>query len=196
MIVAGVDEAGRGALVGNVVAAAVVLPKRYDLPKLTDSKRLTARQRERLFEGIMAQASAVCWAQVGALEIDRLNIHHASLLAMRRAVLGLRCLPDKVLVDGRFVPDVPMVCEAIVGGDGLEASIAAASIVAKVVRDAQMVALDACWPQYGYARHKGYPSALHVQALARFGVHGLYRLSYRPVRALLSGLVFEDKKNG
>ncbi len=183
---AGVDEAGRGALVGNVVAAAVILPPVYELPKLTDSKKLTARQREHLFTKIYEQAVAISWAQVNAASIDRLNIHHATLLAMRQAVLGLTIKPDKVLVDGKFCPDLPMDTVAIVGGDASEAAIAAASIIAKVVRDAQMVALSHCYPQYGYQQHKGYPSAKHLKALEDYGIHPLYRLSYRPIRRLLN----------
>ena len=150
--VAGVDEAGRGALVGNVVAAAVILPAQFDLPGLTDSKKLSARQREVLFDAITAQALAWCAAVASPAEIDAMNIHHATLLAMRRAVEGLAISPQSVLVDGKFTPDLAMPARAIVGGDASEACIAAASIIAKVTRDRQMMELEARFPGYGLPR--------------------------------------------
>lgn len=184
--IAGVDEAGRGAWAGNVLAAAVILPQEYDLPGLNDSKKLSPRSRERLFAGILAQATAVCHAQLPATEIDRLNIHHATLKAMRAAVLGLAVTPDRVLVDGAFLPDLPYPAQALVGGDGREAAIAAASIVAKVLRDRQMTALELCYPGYGFSAHKGYGTKRHLDALRRFGVLPCHRRSYAPIAAALA----------
>ena len=183
--VAGVDEAGRGALVGNVVAAAVILPAQFDLPGLTDSKKLSARQREVLFEAITAQALAWCAAVASPAEIDAMNIHHATLLAMRRAVEGLATPPQSVLVDGKFTPDLAMPARAIVGGDASEACIAAASIIAKVTRDRQMAELEARFPGYGFAVHKGYGTKAHLAALARLGATPEHRRSYAPVRAVM-----------
>lgn len=185
--IAGVDEAGRGALAGNLLAAAVILPQRYDLPGLDDSKKLSPRHRERLFTGILAQALAVCHAQLSAREIERINIHRATLKAMRAAVLGLAVAPIRVLVDGAFLPDLPYPAQALVGGDGREAAIAAASIVAKVLRDRQMSALDLCYPGYGFAAHKGYGTKRHLESLRRFGVLPCHRLSYAPIAALATG---------
>ena len=185
--VAGVDEAGRGALVGNVVAAAVILPAQFDLPGLTDSKKLSARQREVLFDAITAQALAWCAAVASPAEIDAMNIHHATLLAMRRAVEGLATPPQSVLVDGKFTPDLAMPARAIVGGDASEACIAAASIIAKVTRDRQMMELEARFPGYGFAAHKGYGTKAHLAALARLGATPEHRRSYAPVRAVMAG---------
>lgn len=183
--VAGVDEAGRGALVGNVVAAAVILPAQFDLPGLTDSKKLSARQREVLFDAITAQALAWCAAAASPAEIDAMNIHHATLLAMQRAVEGLAMSPQSVLVDGKFTPDLAMPARAIVGGDASEACIAAASIIAKVTRDRQMAELDARFPGYGFAVHKGYGTKAHLAALTRLGATPEHRRSYAPVRAVM-----------
>lgn len=183
--VAGVDEAGRGALVGNVVAAAVILPATFNLPGLTDSKKLSARQREVLFDAITAQALAWCAAAASPAEIDAMNIHHATLLAMQRAVEGLAISPQSVLVDGKFTPDLAMPARAIVGGDASEACIAAASIIAKVTRDRQMAELDARFPGYGFAAHKGYGTKAHLAALARLGATPEHRRSYAPVRAVM-----------
>ena len=184
--VAGVDEAGRGALVGNVVAAAVILPAQFDLPGLTDSKKLSARQREVLFDAITAQALAWCAAAASPAEIDAMNIHHATLLAMRRAVEGLATPPQSVLVDGKFTPELAMPARAIVGGDASEACIAAASIIAKVTRDRQMAELEARFPGYGFAAHKGYGTKAHLAALARLGATPEHRRSYAPVRAMMA----------
>ena len=184
--VAGVDEAGRGALVGNVVAAAVILPAQFDLPGLTDSKKLSARQREVLFDAITAQALAWCAAVASPAEIDAMNIHHATLLAMRRAVEGLAMSPQSVLVDGKFTPDLTMPARAIVGGDASEACIAAASIIAKVTRDRQMMELEARFPGYGFAAHKGYGTKAHLAALTRLGATPEHRRSYAPVRAVMA----------
>ena len=191
--VAGVDEAGRGALVGNVVAAAVILPAQFDLPGLTDSKKLSARQREVLFEAITAQALAWCAAVASPAEIDAMNIHHATLLAMRRAVEGLVMPPQSVLVDGKFRPDLAMPARAIVGGDASEACIAAASIIAKVTRDRQMMELEARFPGYAFAVHKGYGTKAHLAALARLGATPEHRRSYAPVRAVMAGSFLQQE---
>ena len=191
--IAGVDEAGRGALVGNVVAAAVILPAQFDLPGLTDSKKLSARQREVLFDAITAQALAWCAAAASPAEIDAMNIHHATLLAMRRAVEGLATPPQSVLVDGKFTPDLAMPARAIVGGDASEACIAAASIIAKVTRDRQMAELEARFPGYGFAVHKGYGTKAHLAALARLGATPEHRRSYAPVRAVMAGSFLQQE---
>ena len=191
--IAGVDEAGRGALVGNVVAAAVILPAQFDLPGLTDSKKLSARQREVLFDAITAQALAWCAAVASPAEIDAMNIHHATLLAMRRAVEGLAISPQSVLVDGKFTPDLAMPARAIVGGDASEACIAAAAIIAKVTRDRQMAELEARFPGYGFAVHKGYGTKAHLAALARLGATPEHRRSYAPVRAVLAGDLLQQE---
>ena len=192
--VAGVDEAGRGALVGNVVAAAVILPAQFDLPGLTDSKKLSARQREVLFDAITAQALAWCATVASPAEIDAMNIHHATLLAMRRAVEGLATPPQSVLVDGKFTPELAMPARAIVGGDASEACIAAASIIAKVTRDRQMAELDARFPGYGFAAHKGYGTKAHLAALARLGATPEHRRSYAPVRAVMAGSFLQQEQ--
>ena len=191
--VAGVDEAGRGALVGNVVAAAVILPATFNLPGLTDSKKLSARQREALFDAITAQALAWCAAVASPAEIDAMNIHHATLLAMRRAVEGLATPPQSVLVDGKFTPDLVMPARAIVGGDASEACIAAASIIAKVTRDRQMMELEARFPGYGFAAHKGYGTKAHLAALTRLGATPEHRRSYAPVRAVMAGSFLQQE---
>ena len=191
--VAGVDEAGRGALVGNVVAAAVILPAQFDLPGLTDSKKLSARQREVLFDAITAQALAWCAAVASPAEIDAMNIHHATLLAMRRAVEGLATPPQSVLVDGKFTPELAMPARAIVGGDASEACIAAASIIAKVTRDRQMMELEARFPGYGFAAHKGYGTKAHLAALTRLGATPEHRRSYAPVRAVMAGSFLQQE---
>ena len=183
-MIAGVDEAGRGALIGNVVAAAVILPAHYDLPGLTDSKKLSARRREQLFTAICEQAVAWRWAQASAQEIDQLNIHHATLLAMKRAVLALHCVPNEVLVDGKFVPQINIAARAVVGGDRDVPAIAAASIIAKVVRDRQMALLDVIYPHYGLLAHKGYPTKGHITAMQAHGICALHRLSYAPVKMI------------
>lgn len=180
--IAGVDEAGRGALAGNVVAAAVILPE-GDYPKdLTDSKALSAKRREQLFEWIDANALAVSWGQATPSEIDKYNIHHATLSAMHRAISQLDYPYQHLLIDGKFVPSQWPKAQAIIGGDRLIAAISAASIVAKVIRDRQMVALAKAYPVYGFAAHKGYGSKLHRHALLEHGVCEAHRLSYAPVR--------------
>ena len=183
-VIAGVDEAGRGPLAGPVVAAAVILPHSLDLIGLADSKALTQRRRETL-ERRIRQFS---WGwSIGAStpgEIDRLNIHQATLLAMRRAILGLKRVPDYVLVDGCFYPRVPYPGEAIVRGDQSQPAISAASILAKVFRDRYMRGLDARITGYGFSRHKGYPTKAHLAALQVLGPCREHRQSFKPVLAV------------
>ncbi len=185
VLICGVDEVGRGPLAGPVVTAAVILDPARPIDGLMDSKKLAEKRRETL--AAMIRERALCWAlgRAEVEEIDRLNIHHATLLAMSRAVGALSRRPDQVLVDGRFCPVLDMPARAIVGGDGSEPSISAASIVAKVARDREMRDLDRLWPGYGLARHKGYPTRMHVEALATLGVTPIHRRSYAPVRRLL-----------
>ena len=184
-LVAGVDEAGRGPLAGPVVAAAVILDELQPIRGLADSKQLTARRREALFDEIRAKALACCIAEASVEEIDRLNILQATMLAMRRAVEGLRLLPHKVLVDGNRLPVLKMPGEAIVKGDSKVAAISAASILAKVHRDRLCDALHAAHPAYNFAGHKGYPTAEHLAALQQHGACPAHRRSYAPVRAVI-----------
>jgi ribonuclease HII len=179
--VAGVDEVGVGPLAGPVVAAAVILPVRLRLPGLDDSKRLSPRERERLDAAIRAQALAVCLAEVPAPEVDRRGILRATLLAMRQAVAGLALRPDHVLVDARTIPDLECPQTPLVGGDARDGSIAAASIVAKVHRDALMRRLDARFPGYGFAKHMGYGTREHLRALDALGPCAVHRRSFAPV---------------
>lgn len=183
--IAGVDEAGRGPLVGSVVAAAVILDPERPIEGINDSKKLTEKQRTRLFDVIVANAAAYCIAEATPAEIDELNILHATMLAMRRAIHGLPIVPRVALIDGNRCPDASVPCEAIVGGDALEVSIGAASILAKVTRDRQLEDLDAIYPQYGFAKHKGYPTAAHVAALMTHGAIADHRRSFKPVRDAL-----------
>lgn len=183
--ICGVDEAGRGPLCGAVVAAAVILDPRRPINGLNDSKKLSSRQRERLAALIRERARAWAVAEASVEEIDRLNILHATMLAMQRAVVALGYQPDRVVIDGNRCPDVPYPCEAIVKGDASEPAIAAASILAKTVRDEQMVVLDLRYPAYGFARHKGYPTADHLLALRRHGALDCHRKTFGPVRALI-----------
>lgn len=178
--VAGVDEVGRGALAGPVVAAAVVLPAGDRLVGLRDSKLLSPAARDRLSEQILGVCLSWAIGQRHTDAIDRLNIHHASLAAMHDAVLGLSPLPDFVLVDAFRIPQLSMPQRGIVGGDGRCAAIAAASIVAKVFRDRLMLDLHARYPRYGFDRHKGYGTAQHLTALARYGYSPAHRRSFRP----------------
>jgi ribonuclease HII len=184
-LVAGVDEAGRGPLAGPVVAAAVILDERHPIKGLADSKKLTALRRERLFDEIRAKALCCSIAEASVEEIDRLNILQATLLAMRRAVAGLRLKPNKVLVDGNRLPTLEVLAEAIVGGDALVPAISAASILAKVHRDRWCLTLDQQYPQYGFAQHKGYGTAAHLAALRAHGPCAQHRTSFRPVTELL-----------
>jgi len=180
--VAGVDEAGRGPLAGPVVCAAVILRPRARLPGLDDSKRLSAATREDLFPRIQAQAVAWCVVFLEVDEIDRLNIFHATMEGMRRAIAGLGVAPERAIIDGNVVPrGLCCPAEALVGGDGRERAIMAASVLAKVSRDRHMVALDALHPGYGFAVHKGYATPEHLAALARLGPCAQHRRSFAPV---------------
>jgi ribonuclease HII len=181
-LLAGVDEAGRGPLAGPVVAAAVILDEAAPIHGLADSKALTPLRRERLHDEIRARALALCVAEASVEEIDRLNILQATLLAMRRAVEGLRLPPRQVLVDGNRLPVLRVPAQAIVRGDATVPAISAASILAKVHRDRLCDALDAAWPQYGFALHKGYPTPAHLKALRRHGACPAHRRSFGPVR--------------
>ncbi|WP_151824724.1 ribonuclease HII [Acinetobacter bereziniae] len=186
MLVAGVDEAGRGPLVGSVVAAAVILDQNNPIEGLNDSKKLTEKKREKLFIEIKEKALAWAIAEATHQEIDEFNILQASLLAMRRAVEALKLVPEHVLVDGNKVPKgLNMSCDAVVGGDALHAEISAASILAKVTRDHEMVDLDKQYPQFGFAKHKGYPTKAHFDAIAEHGVIDQHRRSYSPVKKAL-----------
>jgi ribonuclease HII len=182
---AGVDEAGRGPLAGDVVAAAVILDERKPIAGLADSKKLSEKKRELLFEEIRDKAIAFCVARASVEEIDRLNILHASLLAMRRAVEGLHVEPRHVLVDGNRLPQWRYSSEAVVQGDALVTAISAASILAKVTRDKEMCALDELYPGYGFAIHKGYPTKMHLAALRARGPSPIHRRGYAPVREAL-----------
>ena len=184
-LMAGVDEAGRGPLAGPVVAAAVILDDLQPIRGLADSKALTALRRERLFDEIRARALCCSVAQASVEEIDRLNILQATLLAMRRAVEGLRLKPQRVLVDGNRVPVLPVPVEAIVKGDAKVPAISAASILAKVTRDRLCAELHERFPHYGFDGHKGYPTPLHLAALREHGPCPEHRRSYAPVRACL-----------
>ena len=187
MKIAGVDEAGRGPLVGTVVAAAVILDPNNPIAGLNDSKKLSEKKREKLFIEIQEKALAWAIAEASPAEIDELNILQASLLAMRRAVEALQVQPDQVLVDGNKIPQgLNMPCEAVVGGDALHAEISAASILAKVTRDRQMLELDQKFPQFGFAKHKGYPTKAHFEAIALHGVTTEHRRSFGPVRKALA----------
>lgn len=185
MLIAGVDEVGRGPLAGPVVAAAVILDPNRPIEGLADSKKLTATKRERLFEIIQDQCLAFALGRAEVEEIDSINILQASLLAMQRAVQALAINPEKVLVDGNQCPRLPYPVQAIIKGDQTEACISAASIIAKVVRDREMLDYDKQYPGYGFAGHKGYPTAAHVAALKEQGVTPIHRRSFSPVRQLL-----------
>ena len=184
-LVAGVDEAGRGPLAGPVVAAAVILDDLKPIPGLADSKTLSPRQRERLSAEIHARALCFSVAQASVEEIDRLNILQATLLAMRRAVMGLRLKPHKVLVDGNRLPTLDIMAEAVVQGDRKVPAISAASILAKVARDRWCLEIDAEYPLYGFAAHKGYGTAQHLAALQRHGATPWHRHSFSPVAKVL-----------
>ena len=184
-LLAGVDEAGRGPLAGPVVAAAVILDPRQPIAGLADSKKLTARRRERLYDEICAKALCCSLALASVAEIDRLNILQATLLAMQRAVAGLRLPPAKVLVDGNRLPTLGVLAEAIVDGDATVPAISAASILAKVQRDRWCAEVDAQWPQYGFAAHKGYGTAAHLAALRAHGACEHHRRTFAPVAAAL-----------
>ena len=184
-LVAGVDEAGRGPLAGPVVAAAVILDERAPIAGLNDSKKLTAARREKLYDEIRAKALCCSIAIASVEEVDRLNILQATMLAMQRAVEGLRLKPVCVLVDGNRLPRLEVPAEAIVKGDALVASISAASILAKVHRDRWCEEIDRLYPQYGFAAHKGYGTALHLSALQAHGACPEHRRSFSPVAQVL-----------
>lgn len=189
-LIAGVDEVGRGPLVGDVVTAAVVLNPNKPISGLNDSKKLSEKRREALFDEICEHALCYHVGRATPAEIDELNILHATMLAMQRAVAGLNIAPKLVLVDGNRGPafshnGLSIASHSIIKGDGLIASISAASIIAKVTRDREMAALDAAYPQYGFAKHKGYPTKAHFEAIAEYGIFDQYRKSFKPVKALL-----------
>lgn len=189
MIVAGVDEAGRGPLAGPVLCAAVILPPDDGIAGLDDSKKLTEVRRERLFDAIRASATAYAVIAVDAEEIDRLNIFQATMQGMARALHALAVPPELALIDGNKVPPgLPCPGHALVGGDALERSIMAASVLAKVSRDRIMRALHAEHPEYGFDRHKGYPTPAHLAALRRYGACPQHRRSFAPVRSAIAAL--------
>jgi len=187
--ICGVDEAGRGPLVGSVVAGAVVLDPNNPIEGLKDSKKLTAARREYLFEQIMEKAKAWGVGEASPAEIDQINILQATMLAMRRAIEDLTtrlgAWPDKALIDGNRCPELPIAAEAIIKGDAKEPAISAASIVAKVTRDRQMMSLHHLHPEYGFAQHMGYPTEAHFVALKQYGVCDQHRRSFSPVRKVL-----------
>lgn len=185
-LVCGIDEAGRGPLAGPVVAAAVILDPARPIPGLNDSKKLSEKRREALAGDIREKALAWAVAEASVEEIDQLNILHATFLAMQRAVAALSVAPERAMVDGNRCPKLPIPVEAVVKGDGKIASIAAASILAKTVRDAGMLALHAIYPQYGFDRHMGYPTAAHFAALEAHGASPVHRRSFAPVAKQLS----------
>lgn len=184
-LIAGVDEAGRGPLAGPVVAAAVILDDLCPIKGLNDSKKLSARQRDKLYDEIRAKALCCCVAQASVQEIEELNILQATLLAMKRAVEGLRLKPHKVLVDGNRLPVLDVLAEAIVKGDATVPAISAASILAKVTRDRWCAELDVQYPQYGFAGHKGYGTAEHLAALQKHGACPEHRKTFSPVAQVL-----------
>lgn len=184
ILICGVDEAGRGPLAGPVSAAAVILDEKNPIAGLTDSKKLSEKQRDRLAPLIRERALAWAVAYAEVEEIDRLNILQATLLAMRRAVLALKITPQQVLVDGLYCPQTGILSQAIVKGDSKVAAISAASILAKTARDELMLQLHEQYPHYGFAEHKGYPTAAHLAALREHGVSEVHRRSFRPVREL------------
>ena len=189
-LICGVDEAGRGPLAGSVIAAAVILDPSRPISGLADSKKLSAKVRERLAVEIRAQSLAWAIGEATAAEIDQINILQATFLAMRRAVEGLSVAPGHALIDGNRIPaGLPCSAEAIIKGDAKEPAISAASILAKTFRDAQLIELDQIYPQYGFARHMGYPTAAHLDALRLHGPSPAHRRSFGPVaQTLLPGL--------
>lgn len=181
-LIAGVDEAGRGPLAGPVVAAAVILPEFYDIDGLNDSKKLSEKRREELYDQIIAQAVCFGIREASVEEIDQLNILQASMLAMKRAIESLSIQPAMALIDGNKSPSVSMPTKTIVGGDGLEPAISAASILAKVTRDRLMQEMDSKYPDYDFAKHKGYPTKAHREILLALGPCEIHRRSYQPVQ--------------
>lgn len=184
-IVAGVDEAGRGPLAGPVSVAAVILPHDLFLPKLNDSKKLSAKVREELFDEIQEKAIAVGTALIDAQTIDRVNIYQATINGMYEAIFSLQPEPQEVLIDAVPLENLPMASQSIIKGDAKSASIAAASIIAKVTRDRLMDEYDKIYPEYGFAQHKGYGTAQHIEALKKYGPCPIHRRSFEPVRSLV-----------
>lgn len=184
-LVAGVDEAGRGPLAGPVSVAAVILPHDLYLPKINDSKKLSAKVRDELYDEIMAKALAVKTALVDAKTIDRVNIYQATINGMYESIFGLSQEPQAVLIDAVKLDNLPMVSESIIKGDAKSASIAAASIIAKVNRDRLMDEYDKQYPEYGFAQHKGYGTAQHIEAIKKYGPCPIHRLSFEPIRSLV-----------
>lgn len=191
-LIAGTDEVGRGPLVGPVVAAAVILPVGYNLEGLDDSKKLTEKKREKYFDIIMKDAVSVGLGIVDAKTIDEINILEASRLAMKLAVDNLSVKPEHILSDAMKLTNLDIPYTDIIHGDALSLSIAAASVIAKVTRDRMMVDLDKEYPEYGFAKHKGYPTKLHLENIKKYGILDNYRLSYKPVMAVLEEM--SDKK--
>jgi len=186
-LICGVDEVGRGPLAGAVVTAAVILDINNPIIGLADSKKLTEKKREKLYTEIMEKALATSFGRAEVAEIDEINILQATLVAMQRAVTGLKIKPDHALIDGNKIPqDLPCSAEAIIGGDGLRDCISAASIIAKVYRDREMVKLAEQYPEYGFEKHKGYGTKLHLAALVEHGATPIHRRSFAPVRRVLN----------
>jgi len=184
-LIGGVDEAGRGPLAGSVVAACVILGPNHNIQGIADSKRLSEKKRNYLSSVIKERAKAWMVASASVAEIDQLNILQATLLAMKRAVDGLPIIPDVILVDGNHSPDINIPVKTVIKGDSLITEIAAASILAKTTRDAEMQELHQRFPQYGFDRHKGYPTKAHIAALRRYGITDCHRKSFAPVRHLV-----------
>jgi ribonuclease HII len=184
MLIAGVDEAGRGPLAGPVIAAAVILNPKKPIEGLRDSKQLSKKKRELFYSEIIEKSLAYGVGCAEVDEIDDINILQASLLAMRRAVLQLNLAPELVLIDGNKAPELPFKTRTIIRGDQTEKTISAASIIAKVFRDREMLALHKQYPEYGFEQHKGYPTKLHLMNLQKFGVSAVHRKSFAPVRTL------------
>lgn len=184
-LIAGTDEVGRGPLVGPVVAAAVILPKNYQLDGLTDSKKLSEKKRDKFYDIIMKEAVSVGIGVVDAKTIDEINILEASRLAMKKAIMNLKIVPEYVLSDAMKLNNIDIPYTDIIHGDALSLSIAAASVIAKVTRDRMMYELDVQYPLYGFAKHKGYPTKLHLENLRKYGVLDNYRFSYKPVKEIL-----------
>lgn len=189
-LITGVDEVGRGPLAGAVVAAAVILPEDHSIRYLTDSKKLTEKRREIAYQDILDQAVCYSLGRAECTEIDQINILQASLKAMTRAVAGLKVKPDFALIDGNKIPNelessLNIKAKAVIKGDLLESVISAAAIIAKVTRDREMQELDALYPEYGFAKHKGYPTKAHLDAIREHGVTKIHRLSFAPVAKLV-----------
>ena len=192
-LVAGVDEAGRGPLAGPVSVAAVILPRGLYLPKLNDSKKLSAKVREELYDEIQEKAIAVSSVLVDAKTIDRVNIYQATMNGMYEAIFGLDPAPQKVLIDAVHLEKLPMPEESIIKGDAKSASIAAASIIAKVTRDRLMMQYDKAYPEYGFAQHKGYGTAEHIAALRKYGPCPIHRQSFEPIRSMVGWMDETDE---